>query len=374
MQADDWHYPRREFTHSVYVTLTRGPVPALSLFGPRRTGKTQFLQRDLGRHAAENYDHRVIYASFWQSAAAPLSVLLYACEEALRPRGYAERIAAWGAQLPVRARLSALDDAAALEIDLGRPPDMPGADALHLLDRYLERLAKKKRPAILMLDEVQELAAHPEGRELMAALRTALDRRKEGLKTVFTGSSHVGLDKVFSAREAPFYRFAAPLTLPPLDDRFVLHQLGVFRAIYRRTLKKKVALAYFERLGRNPMFFQHWLITLGLNPSMDEDTAMRHAEAGLAAALDFDGTWLDLGPLHRAMAVLVAERCPELFGRRGAERLAEITGEDAPSPQVRQSALRLLERRQIVDTFEKERRIADPLFERWILDRQVAPA
>lgn len=369
MTKADWHFRRREFSHDVFVSLTQGPIPALNLFGPRRTGKTEFLQRDLGFLAGETYGHRVLYASFWQTSAAPLPLLLYACDSALRPRSYGERLIDWAKHPPVKVTLSALRGAADIEIDLGAKADRRPESELLLLDQYLDRLADTTRPAILLLDEVQELAGHPQGRDIMAGLRSSLDQRKQGLKTVFTGSSRIGLNKVFSEKSAPLYRFANPLHLPPLGPEFVDHQLGVFHKVYRRKLDRDVALAFFERFQRNPLFFQRWIMTLGLYRGMAEDEAAELTALQLAEDLELDEKWLAMTAGHRAMARIVAERIGEPFGETGAIRYSELTRSEAPIPQTRQSYVRTLLRRGIVDQWEDEWRIADPIFERWILDR-----
>lgn len=367
MRLDPWHFPRRDFAYATFRTLVEGPVPALTLFGPRRTGKTQFLQYDLGHLAAETYGHRVVYASFWQTAAAPLSVLLYECDRALQPRDYGERLAGWAASLPIKAKLSHAAGAA-VEIDLGRASVPAPDDGLLLLDACLGRLADDRKPAILLLDEFQEIVGAPQGAEIMAGLRTSLDKRKRGLRTVFTGSSQAGLDRVFSARATPFFRFAAPLKLPVLGEDFVDHQLAMFARTYRRRLDRAAALRFFARFEANPMFFQRWLVTLGLDPGLSEDAASAETARALALQLDFDGRWRGLTPLQRAMARLIADRAEGLFGEEAAPRLAELAGAPAPAPAARQTALRLLDRRGIAERGEAGWRIGDPLFEAWIRD------
>ena len=57
MTNDPWHFKRRTLTGRVLEVLTRGPVQALSLFAPRRAGKTEFLIRDLPPRA-ESLGHR----------------------------------------------------------------------------------------------------------------------------------------------------------------------------------------------------------------------------------------------------------------------------------------------------------------------------
>ena len=356
---DVWHFPRPEFARATLAALTRGPVVAFSLFGARRTGKTQFLRQDLAVVAAQA-GHRVVYASFWQNPGAPLAVLLYECDRALTAK------AGWAAGLPIKARLGF--GGTGIEVDFSaRVKDLP-QDQVMLLDGYLDRLAAPDKPALLLLDEVQELAGHAQGPLVMAALRTGLDKRRDGVRTVFTGSSQLGLNKVFSARDAPFYRFATPLTLPPLGEDFVDHQRAAFRRTYRRKLSRDAALHAFDRFKANPFLFQQWLVALGMNPGQAEQDAEAQVLRDLAAQLDFDRVWLGLTPEQRAVARLLAERAQGLFGSAVEARLTTLIGH-APAPSVRQSAIRLLHRQGRADQFDREWRLADPLFEAWVLQR-----
>lgn len=362
MAPDPWHFPRTDYARATLAALTRGPVVALSLFGARRTGKTEFLRRDLGVAAAEA-GHRVVYASFWQNPGAPLAVLLYECDRALLAKaGFGQ----WVASLPVKARLGF--GTSSVEVDFSARAKAPPEDQVMLLDAYLDRLANPAKPALLLLDEVQELAEHAQGPVIMAALRTGLDKRRDGIRTVFTGSSQLGLNKVFSARAAPFYRFATPLTLPPLGEDFVDHQRAAFRATYRRRLAREGALHAFERFKANPFIFQQWLIALGMNPGLSENDAEARVLRDLAAQMDFDRVWLGLSSEQRAVARLLAERAQGLFGSAVEPRLTALIGH-APAPSVRQSAIRLLQRQGRADQFDREWRLADPLFEAWVLQR-----
>ncbi len=372
MTRPAWHYPRTPFTHDTFVALTRGPVPAMSLFGPRRTGKTEFLLHDLGHHAAAQYGHRVLYASFWQTSVAPLSLLIYAVSEALRQQSYADRVVDWLRHPPLKVRIGSDKGPGAVELDLSDRREAQLGPDLLLLDDLLGQMANPGKPAILLLDEVQELATAPGGAEIMAGLRTALDRRRDGLKTIFTGSSQIGLNRIFSTRAAPLYRFAAPLTLPPLGPDFVTHQLAVFHGVFQRRLDPATAQRFFDRFGANPMVFQRWLMTLGQDRDLPEDKAADQTAAALAHDLDFDRTWLGLQPHHRAMARILAERSHDPFGATGATRYAALTGQPAPIPQTRQSHVRTLARRGLADQWDRDWRLTDPLFEAWVLDRPEA--
>ena len=62
MTDDPWHFGRDELATQTLSLLSSGPAQALTLFAPRRTGKTEFLLKDLAPHA-ESEGHRVIYGS-----------------------------------------------------------------------------------------------------------------------------------------------------------------------------------------------------------------------------------------------------------------------------------------------------------------------
>ncbi len=364
MAQERWHFPRLDFARQTLAALTSGPLVAMSLFGARRTGKTEFLRRDLAV-AAEQAGHRVVYASFWQNPAAPLPVLLYECDRALQARA---SLSAWVASLPVKARLGL--GGTGIEVDFSARGKALPDDQVMLLDAYLDRLARLGRPTLLLLDEVQELASYAQGPLIMAALRTGLDKHRAGIRTVFTGSSQLGLNKVFSAREAPFYRFATPLSLPPLGTDFVDHQRAAFRATYRRKLTRTAALHAFDRFQANPFIFQQWLIALGMNAALTDSDTEALVLRNLAAEFDFAGVWLGLSREQRAVARLLAERAQGLFGSAVEQRLIALIG-SAPAASVRQSAVRLLTRQGRADQFDKEWRLADPLFEAWVLQRPV---
>ena len=77
MTKDLWHFERRELALRTLSLLTEGPAQALTLFAPRRSGKTEFLIKDLAP-LAEEQGLWAIYASFWQAPLSPVAVLLHA--------------------------------------------------------------------------------------------------------------------------------------------------------------------------------------------------------------------------------------------------------------------------------------------------------
>ncbi len=370
---DPWHYPRTELARRAFALIEKRLANALVLFGPRRIGKTEFLIRDLGP-LAEKAGHRVVYASFWQSPLAPAATLLAALDHGLRGRGLAgqlERLAqGLGSKIKIGAKLPGVAEAGA-EIDLAGLKGAPPADLMLLMDQLLGRLARKTKPTVLMLDEVQELAAQAANRPLVAALRTSLDKRRDGLAAVFTGSNRDALAAMFSDRQAPFFHFATAIDLEPLGPPFVDHLLAAFRRATGVRLDRGQALAAFEELNRNPFFFRKLLELLLPEVERDIPTALKRLRAGLAANLGYDRLWLSLGPPQRALAYTLARGAEAPFAESNRAEIGRLAGTEPPTIAQTQTALRRLVRLGIVTRLDGNTAYVfdDPELARWIASR-----
>ena len=369
MNRDPWHFRRDELAEQVLNTIAHGPAQTLSLFAPRRAGKTEFLVQDLAPHA-EAQGHRVIYASFWQAPLSPLAVLLHALEKSREQSRLADRIrtTAWrvAPKLKLSAAVPGTGTGAETEIDLTRLKGEPPTDLLLHLDDLLGRVSRNARPTVLLLDEVQELARSRSNAPLVAALRTSLDKRREGLKAVFTGSSRTGLAAMFSNRKAPFFHFATPIDLPPLVKPFVDHVLTVFRKTSKRTLDPDRMLDAFDRLHRNPYFFRLLVQTMLYDPDHTVSSGLEHVRERISVDLGYPEAWLALTPIQRETARALAMGASKPFSRVFREALGAALGDEAPSAARVQAALRRLERLGIVDTARGEWELADPGFGGWL--------
>ena len=374
MAEDSWHFERAELSARVLTLLTGGPAQALTLFAPRRTGKTEFLLKDLAP-LAEHRGHRVIYASFWQAPLSPLAVLLHALETSLKRGKPGDRVRSAALALAPRLSLSGLASDAGMnaEIDLTALKGKPPGDLLLHLDDLLERASRKRRATLLLLDEVQELARAPGNTPLVAALRTSLDKRSDRLKAVFTGSSREGLAAMFSARQAPFFHFATPIELPALGASFVDHVLGTFRKVSRRTLARRDMLRAFEKLHANPYFFRVLVETLLYDPALGVEAALGRVRERIAADLGYPGVWLGLAPVQRATARVLAAGAGRPFSQRFRQAVGIALGEETPPAARIQAALRRLERLGLADTHTGDWALVDPELAAWIRENDGGP-
>lgn len=364
VNEDPWHFERPELAGRVLDALTKGPATALTLFAPRRTGKTEFLLKDLAP-LARHERVRIVYVSFWRASLSPLALLLHALESALAGGTWTDRIRRGARALAPKLTLSAPVGGSA-EIDLTAIGPTPPTELLLYLDDLLERLARRSGTVILLLDEVQELAKDARNAPLVASLRTSLDTRSDTLKAVFTGSSRDGLRAMFSEREAPFFHFATPLELPPLESPFVAHLLRVGKRHTGRDIDEGEAIAAFGKLHRNPYFFRRLLETLLLEPEIDVAAGVAIVRARLSEELRYPETWLELDVVQRGVIHALAEGREKPYGRAARARVATLAGIDEPSAAAVPSALRTLVRRGLVDSWSGRWEIEDPAFAEWI--------
>lgn len=368
MSKDPWHFPREELARRYLTALTRGPANALTMFGPRRIGKTEFLLRDLGP-LAEREGHLVAYMSFWSSTLAPTAVLLRGLDSAVKERSLAERLKAMSSALTPKLTLKA-PGGAGVEFDLTKLDGTPNDDLLSEIGDLIARLSKPKKPAILFLDEAQELARLESSRPLVAALRTALDTQSDGVRALFTGSSLEGLRAMFGVREAPFFQFGSWIDLEPLNEDFVDHMLGVVETMTKRKLDRDAALAAFDELHRSPFFFRHLMELLTLRADLEVPEAMEIYRERMAEQLGYRTQWLDLSPIQRASVRLLAEGQDRPFSQEAAQRLGEVLAEDPPSRSRVQTALLRLQNLGLADRWSGKWVLTDPEFGRWA--RQTA--
>lgn len=368
VNEDPWHFKRHDLARRTLTLLTAGPARALTLFAPRRTGKTEFLTKDLGP-LAEAQGHRVVYTSFWQDPMSPLGALLHALETSLKQGSFADRLRRAGHALSPKLQLS-IPMVGKAEVDVSTLTGKPPSDLLLYLDDLLERVSARGKPTILMLDEVQELARSHDNQALVAALRTALDKRPNQLKSAFTGSSREGLAAMFAARQAPFFHFATPIDLPALGDPFVDHILATMANATQRRPDRVEMLDAFDVLHRNPYYFRMLVETMLLNPGLAIASALREVRHRVAAELGYQDIWLSLSPLQRAVAQALLEQTKP-FSQSSRDFMADKLDEGMPSQSRIQAALRRLQRLGLADRNDGGWRLADPEWAMWIRDADV---
>lgn len=364
MSNSPWHFPRTELATRVMQSFISGGSTALTLFAPRRTGKTQFLVHDLAP-AAEKRKCTVVYASFWQTADTPVATLTHAIQGAIKTPSFLRRTQNAITGMKPKIRIAPMGIGG--EIDLSRAPTSDSQkDPFLALDDIIGQLpATFKAPLLLMLDEVQGLAA-PEHLSFVAALRTSLDKRRDTVRTIFTGSSMDGLRAMFSNRQAPFFHFGSNIELPKLGEDFVRHVLAAHTAATQRHVPFQPAMEFFEQVDNSPFMMRSVLERMALNPDDDFKAAATKVRDDLAERQGFPTKWSDLNTLAQAVLFEVVQGETSLTSKAARARMAGATGESEISPGRVSGAIRTLGRKNIIHKIDDIWTLQDPDFGRYI--------
>ncbi|CDQ10972.1 conserved protein of unknown function [Acidithiobacillus ferrivorans] len=285
MAKDPWHYPRTALADQYLKTLGIGLSKSLVLFAQRRMGKTEFLRKDL-LPAAEMAGYITIYVSLWESREDPKSVLLDAIRKAAEGEGIISgvwrRLSRPESKIGVGTNASTVGAQASCEQGTAKVSD-------HLLDlrQWMNTLAEKKKPTLLLVDEIQTLADEKRYGALVAALRSGLDKHGDQIKAVFTGSSSEGLRRMFQMEKAPFFQFSHRIPFPQLGPEFVQHMLRAFANATQRQLNEAEAWQAFTDLALVPEHFRLMMANMVQLGSTDIAAALEDVKTAIQESAEY---------------------------------------------------------------------------------------
>lgn len=360
---DLWYFPRPTLAARYLKRLLEGSG-RIAVFGPRRTGKTSLICREL-IPLAEKHGLLPVYCDCWQDRSDPIGSINFALESAL------EHIEVPASR--VRRTLSTevtKVGAAGFSIEFGpEPKGRAPQSPFFRLDWLLGALiARSRKPVFLIIDEVQGLAEHLEGERIAGALRTALTRHERATRVLFTGSSETQLIKLFAQTRATLYQFAASEAYPLLDGDFVAHAAEQFKRATSRVLEVKRGLELLELLGYQPETF----LSVVQVPLARADRSLDDGLEALLAA-DSRGSWAQhwRHSTELQQAVLVAVRDGlQLTSLAGRQAIARVLGKrNANASSIRRAAAALTGRGLIDRSILSSRalyEITDPVLALWI--------
>ncbi|MBU2718876.1 hypothetical protein HF563_05710 [Acidithiobacillus ferridurans] len=284
MAKDPWHYPRTALADQCLKSLGIGLSKSLVLFARRRMGKTEFLRKDL-LPAAEKAGYITIYVSLWESGEDPKSVLLDAIRTAAEGEGIIPgvwRRLGWPGSKGVGANAGTIGAQASWEQGTAE-----ASDRMLDLRQWMNTLAQKKNPTLLLVDEIQTLADEKRYGALVAALRSALDKHGDQIKAICTGSSSEGLRRMFQMEKAPFFQFSHQIPFPQLGPEFVQHMLRAFANATQRQLNEAEAWQAFIDLALVPEHFRLMMANMVQLGSTDITTALREVKAAIQESVEY---------------------------------------------------------------------------------------
>lgn len=251
----------------------------LFLSGPRRTGKTTFLLRDL-IPTLENAGAVVIYVDLWSEVTSSPSKLVHAAlSSSLKDLQSSTR------NQSRRAVGVTFDFQVA---DLGTPTGATIAQAA------VEIVDKVKTDLVYIVDEVQHMLTSDAGLALLYAFKAARDAVNARPSTpghfifIGTGSNRAQIEGLTVGDKTAFLG-ATSVELPPLGEDYVQWVLQKLQQERVRVIPSlPVASQSFALLGRRPEEFMRALSTLQQHQPLEADQFFPVIAATLqASAEDF---------------------------------------------------------------------------------------
>lgn len=337
---DDLEIRRPKLAQTYLQLLESQAGRPLALFAPRRVGKTFFLDQDLAP-AARAGGYVPVYADVWLQRASPLDAINHALEEALDDATVPTSAVGKSAKTPVK-KLGGLG----ASVEFGDAPTRRAlpAQAELRLDALVARLsAAAARPVLLMLDEVQSVAEHPQGQAIIATLRAVLQKHRRKVLGVFTGSSQEALAAMMAASGGPMYQFAQLVNFPSLGDEYLELLAQHFAKVHKG---KRLVLAdlrrVFDHIGHKPALMKDVVKAMSAEGSTNFDLALKRISLDDRHVAGWRALLASLAPFERELLVLVAQgRSP-----MGKDTLLELAKNPAFEPTISKirSALERLKR------------------------------
>ncbi|WP_115217633.1 ATP-binding protein [Suttonella indologenes] len=359
---DALFFHRTDYAQKLLNSLKDGITHAVTLFAPRRMGKTQFLLQDIAP-LAEQQGFNVFYFSFMDSHH-PISDFQSALYQ------FAQNIQAGNKAKTFLSGISKIDI-----LGIGLEREIASNEAPRLSD-IIAVIASDNRPSLLLLDEVQELARLSDAKGLIRSLRTGLDVHQYQIKTIFTGSSTNGLRAMFNDNKAPFFHFAHALDFPLLGQEFTDFLAEIY---YERTGKPINTAALFElfqSLHHTPMYLRAIIQDMIINPSISLREAAEKRMAQLGEQDREAGQWQQMKALEKAIIRDIAKGIEvNLYSQENRQKYAALLGVGHVGNSSVQGAIRRMERHDWISRDAGGKWIVNnPLLATWIRENSASCA
>lgn len=333
MERDTWHYHRPELAERYLRRFDPGPAEALTLFAERRSGKTAFLQNDLGVVALDQ-KLQPVYIDLWSNRADPGRAIADGLEAAARrvkdPRyKYGAILGRMG---------DSVENVGAFGFSLGfkKKEDIPApTDTIARMGFWADQLvANSKRPIVLMVDEAQSIAEANNGKEVASALRSILLKHgRESMRPVFTGSSRDGLNRMFNQSGAAFFHYGSSPDFESPDD-------GIAKFFAER-MKESSGIEVsvpdltdaFNALERRPGPFREMCETMDNDADPDVGKYLQRQLGALQARAYERVDLARLKPLDMAVMEQMLGGDEQLFGQQATDYFASRVGVEQVNPK-----------------------------------------
>lgn len=345
-----------------------GITGALALFAPRRMGKTEFVLADLAVEA-ELRGYQVCYCSFWNLQDNPAKALHLALEEMNKDRNWQENWTKF--RDSVNSEIAASIGGASFKLKSQKSEKATDDDLIAIITLF-KKLARQKKPTLLLLDEVQHLS-HDRYGSLVATMRTQLDEHRKKIHVVYTGSSRDGLQRMFRDRKAPMFHAAQQVDFPQLDSNFVAYMLSAFERASKRKISLSKSTHIFKRMNYNPALFHHLLRHMVIKGIWDIEKGYENFLLLVDVDADYKAVWDNLKPIDIVVLSFLVEHSKiGIYSDEARGYVGNELGTDEVAVKTIQNSVQRLRDNQIL--YSPSRGVwsfEDVQFENWIRNQMM---
>ena len=183
------------------------------LASPRRMGKSAFIAHTFCQPEISK-DYECLYIDIYASSSLDDFVLLLGKEitSRLQSRGdkLAERFFSAVSSIKGSFCIDPVTGAPSFDLSLGELTSP--SKTLEQLFAFLE---SSKRPCVVAIDEFQQIADYPDGKKVIAAMRTLVQSCRQ-TRFIFAGSNRRMMGLLFNTPSEPFFMSCAQVPLGPI--------------------------------------------------------------------------------------------------------------------------------------------------------------
>ena len=342
------YFPRPDLLQNILRLLLSGAN--VTLFAPRRHGKTQFVRNELlpAVHEAGWFAARV---DLWRNRDKPALGLV----EGLEAIAYATRAkrTMLSTQLSLKSvRTKFKTPGVDIEgewVPADSAPPMPESTLENRLANAMHLIAGHGKHALLALDEFRALAA-PGTENFIATFRTVLQDLEDRLSVIFTGSSREGLNRLFQRAKAPLFRSAESVALPNMGDEFVDSRADYLVEIAGLQVDRDALKLLYPRLRHTPQFLNEIVRGMLVSGNADVPSAFNNWLEGKQQG-EYADLIADTRDVDFAVVLWLATSGETSVYTADARKgmAALMSSHDAPPAPSIQSAIRRLTQAGVVD-------------------------
>ncbi|MDA9557253.1 hypothetical protein N9R79_07100 [Vibrio sp.] len=307
----DWVYSRKDLAELIIKNMKENLFDRVTIFAPRKRGKTKFVQHDVIPLALE-LGVLPVYVDFWYDEDNP---------ERSFVTGVNESISAYAPTIK-KMKTSKISSFEISAFWMKMKTDTPAS--LSDFDDCVRKLNSIDMPILLLLDEVQHLGTRPEFSKFTKTLRSFMTARADNkIKGLFTGSNQNDLKRLFEDSKAPFFESSSGVPFKALDESFVKYQLNNYKkARNGEEVNFDRAMSFFLEHHRKPEPITALLRQMAAYAITDIDYALDNLE------LDFSENSIKVSQLLKRkdtdfgiLYLLAIGQASNLFSSETAQKL-----------------------------------------------------